>query len=215
MIKPLPRKLYEDAKFYRQLKRPDEHVTFVGALSTALASGGWWLLAYHSVAHYSTFNRSLRDPLWWVSRILESIGRYLSAVIFKSEIMIDCEISGPVFFADNGYVIVGAKKLGGGTIIHSRVTIGIAVANGKQDRPVIGNDVWIGPDCVIAGGLHVGDGATILPGSCLTSSVPPRAVVKGNPARLICREFDNGAIRRSLTVMPEISTAAPMGPRCE
>jgi acetyltransferase-like isoleucine patch superfamily enzyme len=52
----------------------------------------------------------------------------------------------------------------------------------------------------------VGDGATVLPGSFLTFSVSPGAVVKGNPAVIVRKNFDNSELRRSLTIVPDIAT---------
>lgn len=213
MAGSLFRQLLADARFYRQLKHPERPVTAGGALVTALASRGWWFLVSHRIAHYSSFNRNLASPLWWASRILESVGRYLCAVTCRSESMEDCAITGPVYFADAGYFMIGARGIGAGTILHRRVTLGMAVANGKQDRPTIGRNVWIGPDCVIAGGLQVGDGATVLPGSYLTFSIPPGAVARGNPARVIRQEFENETLRRSLAIVTELPGAAPETPR--
>ncbi len=69
--------------------------------------------------------------------------------------------------------------------------------------------MWIGPNCIIGGAITVGDGATALPGSFLTYSVPPRAVVKGNPAAIVLRCFDNSALRRSLAIVHDVATAGP------
>ncbi len=53
-------------------------------------------------------------------------------------------------------------------------------------RPVVIEDgVWIGPNATILKGVHIGAGAFIEPGSLLTSDVPARARVLGNPARII------------------------------
>jgi acetyltransferase-like isoleucine patch superfamily enzyme len=208
MADSLLRQFCADARFYRQLKHPGKPVNRFGAMATALSSRGWWFLVFHRITHYSSFNRNLASPTWWLARILESFGRYLSALLCRSEMLGDCEIKGPVFFSDKGYFLIGAKGIGAGTVLHHRVTLGMAVANGKADRPTIGKDVWIGPDCVIAGGLEIGDGATILPGSCLTFSVPPRAVAKGNPARVIQHGFDNDALRRSLSIITELPDSA-------
>jgi acetyltransferase-like isoleucine patch superfamily enzyme len=53
-------------------------------------------------------------------------------------------------------------------------------------RPVvIDDDVWIGPGCMVFKGVHIGAGSFIEPGSVLTTDVPPRSRVLGNPARII------------------------------
>ena len=48
----------------------------------------------------------------------------------------------------------------------------------------IGNDVWIGGHSTILPGVTIGDGAVIAAGSVLTTDVPPRSLVAGNPAKV-------------------------------
>lgn len=53
-------------------------------------------------------------------------------------------------------------------------------------RPiVIGRDVWIGTRAIILPGVTIGDQAIIAAGAVVTKDVEPRAIVGGNPARLI------------------------------
>ena len=208
MNDPLLRQLVADARFYRATKYPDLRLTTASALATALSCKGWWLLALHRVAYYSSFNRNLWSPAWWLSRLIEGLGRYFCAMLARSEVMADCRVLGPVFFSADGYLIIGASEIGGGTVIHHRVTIGMTVANQRQDRPVIGQNVWIGSDCVIAGGLRIGDGATVLPGSYVTSSIPAQTVVKGNPARVVRKDFDNSGLRRSQQLVSDVPAPA-------
>lgn len=56
----------------------------------------------------------------------------------------------------------------------------------RIDRPIkIGNHVWIGTNALILPGVIVGDYAVIGAGAVITAHVPERAVVVGNPARII------------------------------
>lgn len=50
---------------------------------------------------------------------------------------------------------------------------------------VIEEDVWIGANVTITAGVTIGRGATIAAGSVCNTSVPPYAVVMGNPARVV------------------------------
>ena len=49
----------------------------------------------------------------------------------------------------------------------------------------IGKHVWIGCNSLILKGVTIGDGAVIAAGSVVTKDVPEKAVVGGNPARII------------------------------
>jgi len=70
--------------------------------------------------------------------------------------------------------------------------------NWGKETPTIGNDVWIGADVIMYSGVHVGDGAVIAGQSVVTKSVPPYAVVAGNPARIVKYRFDDETIRKFL-----------------
>jgi len=59
---------------------------------------------------------------------------------------------------------------------------------------IIGEDVWIGSNCVILSGVSVGRGSIIGAGSIVTKDVSPYSVVVGNPARKIKKRFSQDTI---------------------
>ncbi len=63
---------------------------------------------------------------------------------------------------------------------------------------VIGNDVWIGYGATLMPGVQVGDGAIVAAQAVVTKSVPPYAVVGGNPAQIIRYRFDEATIEALL-----------------
>jgi acetyltransferase-like isoleucine patch superfamily enzyme len=69
----------------------------------------------------------------------------------------------------------------------------------RVDRPVeIGNHVWIGTNSIILPGVKIGDYAVIGAGAVITAHVPEKAIVGGNPARIIgfrqLPEFDASCV---------------------
>lgn len=65
---------------------------------------------------------------------------------------------------------------------------------------VIGNDVFIGLGAIVLAGVTIGDGAVVGAGAVVTKSVPPYAVVVGNPARVVRHRFAPQTIERLLAV---------------
>jgi serine acetyltransferase len=200
------RQLLADARFYQRLTRAESGATPPLAW-TMLCNRGLWLLTFHRIAYYCVRRRNGRGLLWWSARVVNGFGTFFSVVFCKSAFIGDCEISGPAYLSNRGYLICGARSIGAGSLIHDRCSLGYAVARRNEGRPVIGSNVWIGPNCVIGGAVTVGDGATVLPGSFLTYSVPAGAVVKGNPATIVGRDFDNSVLRRSLAIVQDVTTA--------
>ena len=64
----------------------------------------------------------------------------------------------------------------------------------KQFTVKLGNDVWIGCNCVIMSGVTIGNGAIIAAGSIVTKDVAPYSIVGGIPARLIKNRFTEDQI---------------------
>lgn len=64
----------------------------------------------------------------------------------------------------------------------------------------IGNDVWIGENVTLKGGIKVGDGAIIGMNALVTKDVPPYAIVGGNPAKIIKYRFDDKIIKKLLSI---------------
>lgn len=86
----------------------------------------------------------------------------------------------PVFYSTNN---VCGKSFAKNQSFQERIRVD------KHYRVVIGNDVWVGINSIIIGGVTIGDGAIIAAGSVVTKDVPPFAVVGGVPAKIIRYRF--------------------------
>jgi len=58
----------------------------------------------------------------------------------------------------------------------------------------IGNDVWIGTQCVILSGVKIGNGAVIAANSTVASDIPPYAIAGGSPAKVLSYRFSEDVI---------------------
>lgn len=66
-------------------------------------------------------------------------------------------------------------------------------------KPIeVKNDVWIGANVIILGGVTVGNGAIIGAGSVVTKNVPDYSIVVGNPAKVVKMRFDDLTISKLL-----------------
>jgi serine O-acetyltransferase len=189
--------LAADARLYSALQWPGRKRPWPRAL-VWFRSRGLIMLALQRIAHHYQARRAREGwsagTIAW--RILLALVRRPVFIITKSEVSDWVDIGGGIYLSDNGFLILGPQRIGSGTLIHQRVSIGVRA--GSAVRPTIGENVWIGPDCVIYGEISLGDGATVLPGSVVSMSVPAGAVAGGNPATIVRRQFDNRTLRRTL-----------------
>lgn len=86
----------------------------------------------------------------------------------------------PIFFSPNN---------GTGTTWSNKKTF-----NDQPERTIIGNDVWIGINSIIMGGIKIGNGAIVAAGSIVTKDVPDYTIVGGVPAKVIRKRFDHETI---------------------
>jgi serine acetyltransferase len=188
--------LSQDIHFYHQLYFPGRQPSFLSNAMLVLGSRGLLVLMAHRITH----RYKLLQPqgvVRWLFVVAVHTGCYLSKVVAKCHVLASASFEPGVYLSDRGHIILGARSVGSGTLIHDRVTIGINLLN--KGIPDIGRNVWIGPNCLISGEITIGDGVTVLPNTVLTKSLPPGVVVQGNPARIVKRDFDNSRLRESVT----------------
>ena len=89
----------------------------------------------------------------------------------------------------NDHTIIGRN-----CILRHCTTIGCALLpdDTQGPSPVIGDNVELGSNVCIIGGIHIGDGAQLGAGTVVVKDVPAGAVVVGNPARIIRRREPSG-----------------------
>ena len=100
---------------------------------------------------------------------------------------------GPGFFIGHfgGVVISPFAVLGQNVNIAQGVTIGATSRGSKIGAPTLGDRVWIGANAVLVGKITIGNDALIAPGAYVNCDVPERAVVLGNPGKVVA---DTGSV---------------------
>lgn len=98
----------------------------------------------------------------------------------------DTKIGEGFYLGHWGSVVINPKaEIGKNCNIAQGVTIGQQNRGKNEGFPKIGNEVWIGPNAVIVGGITIGDNVLIGPNSYVYFNVPSNSVVIGNPGKIL------------------------------
>lgn len=117
--------------------------------------------------------------------VIPKLIQLLIFLIYNSKITGDSIIGKGSYFVCKGISVV----LIPGTKIGNNCVIGLRFSTVRKfpykDVPQIGNNVWCGPNCVIAGPVIIEDDVIIAGNSFVDKSVPKGAIVAGSPAKII------------------------------
>lgn len=118
--------------------------------------------------------------------ILPGLLTRIIRLIFSCDIPYRTKIGKGVIFAHNalGVVVNEEAVIGDNVKILQHVSIA-----GRRDHgvPVIEDNVFIGANVVIMGGVRIGKGAKIGASALVITDIPAGATAVGVPAKIICR----------------------------
>lgn len=98
------------------------------------------------------------------------------------------DIGSGMLFPHFGNIVINSKtKIGCNCNILQGVTIGNTKGR-NGGTPIIGNNVYIGPNAVVVGNIRIGDNVLIAGNSFINFSIPQNHIAIGNPAKIIHRE---------------------------
>lgn len=173
-----------------------------------------WLYIPHLIAWRCSTNRNYIDSdlrkhsnqinitlplIFQLIYMLHNNSYYRSLFYFRVGPVLDLLISWyrP---GDKYFILSKSMKMGEGCLIaHPYSTVLNAdyigdnfscihcITLGKKDgkRPIIGNNVTIGCNACIIGGVHIGNNVVIGAGAVVVKDVPDNCVIAGNPAKII------------------------------
>lgn len=155
-------------------------------------SGKWlttfqiWLKCFNPNLHYVYILR--KSQKYHKTPIL---GLYWKLVLrhfqikYGFQIYLETEIGEGFYLGHWGSLIINPKtKIGKNCNIAQGVTIGQQNRGKNEGYPVIGNQVWIGPNAVIVGNINIGNNVLVAPNAYVNFDVPNNSIVTGNPAKI-------------------------------
>ena len=155
---------------------------------TILLSQGFWASCVYRVSHAAVSGARpafLRAPLRIVATLAQKLMEILTGICIPAK----CEIGEGLYIGHYGGIILPRHgRIGHNCSFAQNSTIGVAGTGPQRGAPTIGNRVFVGAHSVVVGKITIGEDAMICAGSIVTRSVPPRAVVMGNPARVVSYE---------------------------
>ena len=77
--------------------------------------------------------------------------------------------------------------LGRNVNLNKGATTGIARGK-KQGAPILGDNVFVGIDCTVIGGISISDDVLIAPNTLVNIDISSHSIVIGNPCKVIARE---------------------------
>ena len=117
--------------------------------------------------------------------VLPKIVQLIIFLMYNSKVTGDTQIGKGTYFVCNGISTV----LIPGTVIGDNCVLGLRFSTVRQfpykDEPILKNNVWIGPNVIVAGPVIIEDDVIIVGNSYVTKSVPKGAIVSGNPAKIV------------------------------
>lgn len=151
-----------------------------------LNPGMWAVIGYRYRRWVSTSGmpRIVRFPFSLLALVVQVVAEVTTGI----QLSVAAKIGAGLYIPHSGTTVVGSGAVIGKdcTLCHG-VTIGHRGGGRQRDNgsPMIGDRVYIGPSSAIVGPVRIGSDAVVGVGAVVIRSVPDRAVVAGNPGRIL------------------------------
>lgn len=146
------------------------------------------ILYLYRVAHWASVTRKKSKVSWFITVPILVAYRITTEWFFQLELPAATQI-GKRLIIDHGFALVVNKNtiIGDDCRLRHCITIGCKLnPDGTQgNSPKIGNRVEIGAGAIIIGDISIGDDVIIGAGAVVTKDVPEKAIIAGNPAKII------------------------------
>jgi serine O-acetyltransferase len=128
---------------------------------------------------------SVKSPLGIFYRLL--LRRY--SIKYGYQISAKTQIGPGLNLGHWGHIVINPNaKIGKNCNIAHGVTLGQTNRGSLKGYPTLKDDVWVGTNAVIVGGITIGNNVLIAPNSYVTKDVPDNSIVTGNPMSIIAND---------------------------
>ncbi|MGA2635996.1 MAG: hypothetical protein ABSF16_17310 [Terracidiphilus sp.] len=190
----LPIKSWE--KLQADLFRYGGKTGWGGFLSVYFGQPGFHFTYYlRQVAAYSQSKKSFGVFGYIFNRMRLNHYRFR----FGFEISPTTKIGPGLYLGHFGGVVINPDAvIGSNANIAPGVTIGAESRGAHKGAPTIGNRVWIGTHAIVVGKITIGDDCLIAPGAYVNFDVPAKAIVLGNPGKIVSYKGSMGYVNNTL-----------------
>lgn len=155
---------------------------------------GFWAIFQYRVAN-AFFRRVKIQPFRAIILFVMKVWQKNIEIITGISIPASAKIGHSFYIAHFGGIILNSNTaIGNDCNISQGVTIGVSGLGEKRGVPIIGNNVYIAANCVVAGKITIGDNTLIGACSLVNADVAENSVVLGVPAAVISEKGSNGYI---------------------
>ncbi|MDR7208941.1 serine acetyltransferase [Flavobacterium piscis] len=155
---------------------------------------GFWAIFQYRFAHCIYKNvkwKLFRFPLLFLALLWQKGIEIITGISIPSSV----KIGHSFYIGHFGGIIINANTIiGDNCNISQGVTFGISGTEEKRGTPVLGNNVYVGANAVLAGNIQIGNNVLIGACSMVKDSFPNNSVVLGVPAILISQKGSKGYI---------------------
>ena len=143
---------------------------------------------------YARSQPLLKYTVYPIARLIQGHLTYKMGISIPS----GTEIGSGFYIGHFGGIVVSHKSIiGKNCNISQGVTIGRTNRGKNKGYPVLGDNIYIGPGAVIAGGIRIGNNVAIGANCVVTMDIPDDSVVVGVPGRIISQEGSAGYVNRT------------------
>ena len=154
---------------------------------------GFWASIQHRCAHsvYKMRIPVIKQLLWIICLLWQKLIEITTSISIPSSVFI-----GHSFYIGHfGTIIINANAvIGNNCNISQGVTIGVSGRGANRGAPIIGNNVYIGANAVVAGKIVIGNNVLVAACSLLTQNAVENGVYSGVPAIKISESGSVGYI---------------------